>query len=91
MIAFVSPGSTDMNRSVSRQHAHIEWEPGSGSFLVFADEGGIPPNNKMKVRNVEGVYTKMQAIEIGHRLEEGDQIILGDAAVLEFTYSGGDQ
>jgi len=80
----------DANRSVSRQHAHIEWEPASGSFLIFADEGGIPPNNKMKVRTPEGILIKMQAIEVGHRLQEGDQIILGDLAVLEFTYSADD-
>jgi pSer/pThr/pTyr-binding forkhead associated (FHA) protein len=81
----------EINRAVSRQHAHIEWEADSGSFLVFADEGGIPPNNKMKVRTPEGVLIKMQAIEVGHRLQEGDQIILGDVAVLEFTYSGDEQ
>jgi hypothetical protein len=80
----------ERNRSVSRQHAHIEWEPDSGSFLIFADEGGIPPNNKMKVRTPEGILIKMQAIEVGHRLQEGDQIILGDLAVLEFTYTGDD-
>ncbi len=88
MIAFISTGATEQNRSVSRQHAHIEWEPGTGSFLVFADEGGIPPHNKLKVRTTEGTSIKLQAIEIGHRLQEGDQLILGDAAVLEFTYSG---
>lgn len=77
----------EANRSVSRQHAHIEWEAGSGSFLLFADEGGIPPNNKMKVRTSEGALIKMQAIEVGHRLQEGDQVIMGDTAVLEFTYS----
>ena len=82
---------SEANRSVSRQHAHIEWEAGSGSFLVFADEGGIPPNNKMKVRTPEGALIKMQAIEVGHRLQQGDQIILGDSAVLEFTYSGSNQ
>ena len=87
-IAFISTGATEVNRSVSRQHAHIEWEPGSGSFLVFADEGGIPPHNKLKVRTTEGISIKMQAMEIGHRLQEGDQLILGDAAVLEFTYYG---
>ncbi|MEO7307579.1 MAG: FHA domain-containing protein [Ferruginibacter sp.] len=87
-IAFVSSGSMDMNQSVSRQHAHIEWEPGSGSFLAFADAGGIPPNNKTKIRTVDGLSIKMQAIEVGHRLEEGDQIILGDTAVLEFSYFG---
>jgi len=40
----------------------------------------------MKVRTPEGALIKMQAIEVGHRLQEGDQIILGDMAVLEFTY-----
>ncbi|MEO8413320.1 MAG: FHA domain-containing protein [Ginsengibacter sp.] len=80
----------ERNRSVSRQHAHIEWDADSGSFLIFADEGGIPPNNKMKVRTPEGALIKMQAIEVGHRLQEGDQIILGDMAVLEFTYSEDD-
>jgi hypothetical protein len=79
---------TERNRAISRQHAHIEWEADSNSFLVFADEGGIPPNNKVKVRTPEGLLIKMQAIEVGHRLEEGDQVILGDMAVLEFTYSG---
>ena len=88
MIAFTATGSTDINRSVSRQHAHIEWEPSSGSFLIFADEGGIPPNNKMKIHTAEGGFIKMQAIEVGHRLQEGDQVILGDKAVLEFTYTG---
>jgi pSer/pThr/pTyr-binding forkhead associated (FHA) protein len=82
--------ANETNRSVSRQHAHIEWEADSGSFLIFADEGGIPPNNKMKVRTTEGVLIKMQAIEVGHRLQEGDQVILGDVAVLEFTYTEND-
>ena len=79
---------TEHNRAVSRQHAHIEWEADSNSFLIFADEGGIPPNNKVNVRTPEGVLVKMQAIEVGHRLQEGDQVILGDMAVLEFTYLG---
>lgn len=90
-IAFITNGTTDMNRSVSRQHAHIEWEAESGSFLIFADEGGIPPNNKMKVRTTSGALIKMQATEVGHRLEEGDQVVLGDNAVLEFTYTGSEQ
>jgi hypothetical protein len=90
-IAFVSSGTTDINQSVSRQHAHIEWEPVTGSFLAFADAGGIPPNNKTKIRTANGQLIKMQAIEVGHRLEEGDQVILGDAAVLSFSYTGEQQ
>ncbi|MEO6488447.1 MAG: FHA domain-containing protein [Ferruginibacter sp.] len=81
----------ESNRSVSRQHAHIEWEADSRTFLIFADEGGIPPNNKMKIRTPEGISIKLQAIEIGHRLQEGDQVILGDSAVLEFSYFGDEQ
>ena len=45
-------------------------------------------NKKTKIRTVEGLSIKMQAIEVGHRLEEGDQLILGDTAVLEFSYFG---
>lgn len=87
-IAFVSAAGNNMNQSVSRQHAHIEWDAVSGSFLAFADAGGIPPLNKTKIRKGEGQSIKMQATEVGHRLEEGDQIVLGDAAVLSFSYSG---
>ena len=87
-IAFVAGENLEANRSVSRQHAHIEWEPESGSFFIFADEGGVPPNNKVKVRSVGGLPIKMHATEIGHRLQEGDQVILGESVVLEFTYSG---
>jgi hypothetical protein len=87
-IAFVAAENMEANRSVSRQHAHIEWEPESGSFFIFADEGGVPPHNKVKVRSVGGVPVKMHATEIGHRLQEGDQVILGESVVLEFTYIG---
>lgn len=86
-IAFVASENMEANRSVSRQHAHIEWEPESGSFFIFADEGGVPPHNKVKVRSVGGVPIKMHATEIGHRLTEGDQVILGESVVLEFSYS----
>lgn len=85
-IAFTTTGNQS-NRSVSRQHAHIEWDAETGSFILFPDEGGIPPHNKMKVRGDSGVPVKLQTIEIGHRLQEGDQIILGESAVLEFTYN----
>ncbi|MFT3680545.1 MAG: FHA domain-containing protein [Ferruginibacter sp.] len=84
-IAF-TPDET--NRAISRQHAHIEWQTDNNSFVVFADEGGIPPYNKMKIRTTNGALIKMQAVEVGHRLQEGDQIILGDSAVLEFSYPG---
>lgn len=87
-IAFPAQSNNESNRFISRQHAHIEWDNDSGSFLLFADEGGIPPRNKVKLRSVNGELDKLQTMEIGHLLKEGDQIILGDSAVLEFSYSG---
>lgn len=80
-------GNSESNRSVSRQHAHIIWDNESGSFILFPDEGGLPPMNKIKVREAGGNTFKLQAAEIGHHLHEGDQIILGESALLEFTYS----
>lgn len=89
-IAFPANSSHESNKFVSRQHAHIEWDNDSGSFLLFADEGGIPPRNKVKLRTEKGDLEKLQTMEFGHQLREGDQIILGDSAVLEFSYSSGE-
>lgn len=86
MIAFTDSDSNEKNRAVSRQHAHIKWDPVIGSFFLFADEGGIPPNNKIKVRAVGGVAVKLMTTQIGHLLQEGDQVILGESVVLEFTF-----
>ena len=90
VIAFPADSKNESNRFVSRQHAHIEWDNDSGSFLLFADEGGIPPRNKVKLRSEKGELEKLQTMEFGHQLKEGDQIILGDSAVLEFSYSSGE-
>jgi hypothetical protein len=86
-IAFPDNSKDESNRSVSRQHAHIEWDPENAAFYLYADEGGIPPSNKMKVRAEGGMPVKLQTTEIGHRLQEGDQIILGESALLEFRSS----
>jgi hypothetical protein len=86
-IAFPAESSNESNRFVSRQHAHIEWDSETGAFLLFADEGGVPPRNKIKVRSADGNIVKLQTIHFGHQLKEGDQIILGDSALLEFSFS----
>jgi hypothetical protein len=86
-IAFPDNSSNKSNRSVSRQHAHIEWNEESGVFYLFADEGGIPPSNKLKVKPEHEQEIKLITTEIGHQLKEGDQIILGESALLEFSYS----
>jgi hypothetical protein len=79
-IAFPSDSENDSN-------AHIEWNNDAGRFMIFADEGGIPPRNKIKIRSEKSEdIIKLSSIHIGHQLQEGDQIILGESAVLEFSY-----
>ncbi|HVG41649.1 MAG TPA: hypothetical protein VM888_08560 [Chitinophagaceae bacterium] len=86
-IAFPAESSDPGNQYVSRQHAHIEFDGDSGCFLLFADEGGLPPRNKIKVRSQGGIPVKLQTSRIGHQLQDGDQIILGQTALLEFSYA----
>ncbi|PAW93861.1 hypothetical protein CKK33_10285 [Mucilaginibacter sp. MD40] len=86
-IAFPSDGADEANKYVSRQHAHIEWSDEAGKFYIYADEGGIPPRNKIKIRSEKSEdVIKLSSTHIGHQLQEGDQIILGQSAVLEFSY-----
>jgi len=86
-IAFPGESNDAANQYVSRQHAHISFDGDSGQFLLYADEGGLPPRNKIKVRSQEGVPVKLQTAGIGHPLQDGDQIILGETALLQFSYS----
>ncbi|TWI95033.1 FHA domain-containing protein [Mucilaginibacter frigoritolerans] len=86
-IAFPGEVDNEINKYISRQHAHIEWNNEAGSFMLYADMGGVPPGNKVKVRaGATEALNKLISTQIGHRLEEGDQVILGDGAVIDFTY-----
>jgi len=86
-IAFPGEVSNEINKYISRQHAHVEWNNDTGSFMLYADEGGVPPFNKVKVRPGSGdTLNKLISTQIGHRLDEGDQVILGEGAVIIFTY-----
>jgi hypothetical protein len=86
-IAFPGTSEHEANKFVSRQHAHIEWNNDTGRFLLYADEGGVPPGNKIKIRSATTEeLIKLISTHIGHQLEEGDQVILGDSAVLGFSY-----
>jgi hypothetical protein len=87
-IAFPEDSSNEGNKYISRQHAHIEWNNESASFMLFADEGGVPPRNKVKIRSkTDHNPVKLTFTELGFVLNEGDQIILGESAVLEFSYN----
>ncbi|WP_348051054.1 FHA domain-containing protein [Mucilaginibacter sp.] len=86
-IAFPGDSANEANKYISRQHAHIQWNNEEGCFMLFADEGGIPPANKIKIRSASSEnLVKLNSTHIGHRLEEGDQVILGETAVFEFSY-----
>lgn len=87
-IAFPGDCGNDCNKYISRQHAHIEWNNDAGCFMIFADEGGVPPRNKIKIKSLQSdTPVKLNSTHIGHRLVEGDQIILGETAVVEFSTS----
>lgn len=89
-IAFPGDEGGDANKYISRQHAHIEWNNEKGCFMFFADEGGIPPRNKVKVLSAAtGTLSKLHSSHIGHPLAEGDQVILGETAAMEFSYKPG--
>lgn len=86
-IAFPSDSANQSNKYVSRQHAHIEWNKDSAHFMIFADDGGVPPRNKVKIKaQATEELVKLHSVEIGHPLNEGDQIIIGESAVLQFSY-----
>lgn len=85
MIAFPAEAQ-DSNKYISRQHAHVEWDGQQACFKLYADEGGVPPGNKTKVRAAKDETThKLNSTQVGYILKTGDQIILADVAVLEFT------
>ncbi|MBB5638708.1 hypothetical protein HDF26_000707 [Pedobacter cryoconitis] len=87
-IAFLGDAQ-ESNKYISRQHAHLEWDKEQLCFKLYADEGGVPPGNKTKVKVAQDESThKLNSTQIGYTLRAGDQIILADVAVLEFTIDG---
>jgi len=79
-------GAHEGNKYISRQHAHLEWDERLACFMLYADEGGVPPANKTKIRSaVDETVHKLNSVEIGYPLRDGDQVILGESIVLEFT------
>lgn len=84
-VAFPGTSQNPANKFVSRQHAHINFNAVTGQFVLYADEGGVPPRNKIKVmRGTDVQPIKLYSTQLGHALQPGDQILLGDAALLEF-------
>jgi FHA domain-containing protein len=72
-VAFVE-GSDAINQTVSRRHAHIAHEPGSGGYRV-RDDGSA--HGTSVVRN--GSTVAVPSGSLGVRLRTGDEIVMGDA------------
>jgi hypothetical protein len=72
-VAFAD-GSTPVNRSVSRQHAHIEHDPAANQFRLH-DDGSV--HGTSVVRN--GRTLPVPCGARGVKLQPGDDIVLGEA------------
>jgi len=76
------PGESDINRSVSREHAHVEYNRATGEYRLFNDRcyaRGSDCATRI-VRN--GVSVEVHRDSRGARLEPGDEIHLGRAVLL---------
>ncbi|QEC75615.1 FHA domain-containing protein [Mucilaginibacter ginsenosidivorax] len=85
-IIFPADSNDPSNKFISRQHAHIEWNKDAECFMIFADEGGVPPRNKTKISiAADDKLIKLNSTQIGHPMNEGDQVILGESVVFLFS------
>jgi hypothetical protein len=89
-LAFVE--DTEVNRTVSREHAHVQYEEALGHYRIYndrwyeRDEKGQGSCGIWIVR--DGLSREVHRNERGTRLESGDEIHLGKA-VLRFSYRAG--
>jgi hypothetical protein len=75
---------TDVNRSVSREHAHIVWDRATGEYRLFNDrwyERGTAAECGIRIVR-DGLSVAVPRDSRGTRLEPGDEIHLGRAVVM---------
>ena len=73
------------NLHVSRNHACIVYDPGTNSWLLYPDKGGLPENgNKLKVHTSNDKVKWLNIYGVSHCLCDGDQVELGGEAILRF-------
>ncbi|HTQ57879.1 MAG TPA: FHA domain-containing protein [Bryobacteraceae bacterium] len=76
---------TEINRTVSREHAHIRYDKAAGEYRLFndrwyaRDEAGSPAPATWIVR--DGLSHEVHRTARGTRLEPGDEIHFGKAVV----------
>ena len=67
-------GAGEVNQSVSRQHAHVAYEPASGYYRLH-DDGGAHGTSIVR----DGRSIAVPRGSRGVRLRSGDEIVLGEA------------
>ncbi|MGA2591044.1 MAG: FHA domain-containing protein [Bryobacteraceae bacterium] len=76
---------TEINRTVSREHAHIVYDKAAGEYRLFndrwykRDKAGAPAPSTWIVR--DGLSQEVHRTSRGTRLESGDEIHFGKAVV----------
>lgn len=71
--------------SVSRNHATIKFDAEQQKYFLFVDEGGLPQNNnRTKILRENNTSVKLQVLGMPYELTIGDEIELGDGALLSF-------
>jgi hypothetical protein len=75
-VAFTESPAAAANRSVSRQHSHIEYDPRSRTFRLH-DDGSLHGTRIVR----KGKTLPVPFGARGVRLQPGDDIVLGDARV----------
>jgi hypothetical protein len=74
-VAF-SDGPAQINRSISRQHSHITYDPSSGQFRLH-DDGSVHGTRIVRKGRTLAVPFGTRGV----RLKSGDDIVLGEARV----------
>jgi len=73
---------TEINRSVSRAHAHIRYDRATGEYRLFNDRFGQPGGECGTWIVRDGISREVHHDTRGTRLEPGDEIHLGRAIVI---------
>jgi pSer/pThr/pTyr-binding forkhead associated (FHA) protein len=82
-VAFTD-GDDEINRSVSRRHAHITRDPASGDVRIF-DDGSAQGTSVLR----NGSAFVVRSGSRGVRLRDGDEVALGEARVRVSRPNGG--
>jgi hypothetical protein len=78
----VFAAESDANRSVSREHAHIDYDPATGEYRLFNDRW-YPRGTDCGTRIVRnGLSVEVHRDTRGTKLEPGDEIHFGNAIAI---------